>query len=284
VKTITTISEMQSEAGRIRLSGKRIGFVPTMGYLHEGHLSLVRESRKHADVVVMSVFVNPAQFGPTEDLDRYPHDIERDTALAEDAGVDLLFVPDADEMYPKGFRTYAEVKQLSAVWEGKIRPEHFRGVVTVVLKLFNIVKPYVAVFGQKDIQQAIIIQRMVDDMAFDIRMVVAPIIREADGLAMSSRNVYLNAEERIQAPVLRKSLDCAEQMIRNGEHDTTLIRKKLEEIIALAPLAKIDYIAIIEGEGLEEIPQLEKGGNYIIALAVRFGGTRLIDNTRIHVS
>ncbi len=275
---------MHSEAERIRLSGKRIGFVPTMGYLHEGHLSLVREARKHADVVVMSVFVNPAQFGPKEDLDRYPRDIERDTALAEGAGVDLLFVPDLGEMYPKGFRTYTEVKQLSAVWEGKIRPEHFRGVVTVVLKLFNIVKPHVVVFGQKDIQQAIIIQRMVDDMAFDIRMVVAPIIREADGLAMSSRNVYLNPDERSQAPVLRKSLDCAEQMIRDGEHDTALIRKKLEEIIDLAPLAKIDYITIIEGEGLEEIPQLEKGGNYIIALAVRFGGTRLIDNTRIHVS
>jgi pantoate--beta-alanine ligase len=284
MKTITTISGMQTEAGRIRLSGKRIGFVPTMGFLHEGHLSLVREARKHADIVVMSVFVNPAQFGPKEDLDRYPRDIERDTALAADAGVDILFVPDVDEMYPKRFLTYTEVKQLSAVWEGKIRPEHFRGVVTVVFKLFNIVQPHIAVFGQKDIQQAIIIQRMVDDMAFDIRLVVAPIIRETDGLAMSSRNVYLNPEERSQAPVLRKSLDFAEQMIRDGERDTALIRIKMKEIIALAPQAKIDYITIVEGEALEEIPRLEKGGNYIIALAVRFGSTRLIDNTRIHVS
>jgi pantoate--beta-alanine ligase len=284
VKTITTISEMQTESGRLRLSGKRIGFVPTMGALHEGHLSLVREARKHADIVVMSVFVNPAQFGPTEDFKRYPRDIARDASLAEEVGVDILFVPTVEAIYPKGFRTYTEVHQLSAVWEGKIRPEHFRGVVTVVLKLFNIVQPHVAVFGQKDIQQAVVIQRMVDDMAFDIRMIVAPIIREADGLAMSSRNVYLTPEERSQAPVLRKSLDVAEQMIRNGARDTALIRTKIEEIIALAPQAKIDYIAIVEGDALEERQHLEAGGNYIIALAVRFGGTRLIDNTRIHVS
>jgi pantoate--beta-alanine ligase len=275
---------MQSEAGQIRLSGKRIGFVPTMGYLHEGHLSLVREARKQTDVVVMSIFVNPAQFGPSEDFERYPRDLGRDASLAEGAGVDILFVPTVGEMYPKGFRTFVEVKQLSTVWEGKIRPEHFRGVTTVVLKLFGIVRPHVVVFGQKDIQQAIIIQRMIDDMALDIRMVVAPVIRETDGLAMSSRNVYLNPEERRQAPVLKKALDRAEQMIRDGEREPALIRRKLEEIITLEQLAKIDYIAVVEDDGLEEVRQLEKGRNYIIALAVRFGDTRLIDNTRIHVS
>ena len=284
MKTITTISEMQSESGRIRLTGKRIGFVPTMGSLHEGHLSLVREARKQADVIVMSIFVNPTQFGPSEDFERYPRDLGRDSSLADGAGVDILFVPTVDEMYPKGFRTFVEVKHLSAVWEGKIRPEHFRGVATVVFKLFAIVMPHAAVFGQKDIQQAVIIRRMIDDMALGIQMIVAPIIREADGLAMSSRNVYLNPEERRQAPVLKKALDCAEQMIRGGEHETALIRRKMEEIITLEHLAKIDYITIIDGDGLEEVRQLEKGGNYISALAVRFGGTRLIDNTRIYVS
>lgn len=284
VKTITTIAEMQSESERIRLSGKRIGFVPTMGYLHEGHLSLVRESRSRADVCVMSIFVNPAQFGPDEDFERYPRDLDGDASLAEKAHVDILFVPTVDEMYPKGFRTFVQVEQLSSVWEGKIRPSHFRGVTTVVTKLFEIVKPHVAVFGQKDIQQAVILNRMVDDLAMDIRLVVAPIIREADGLAMSSRNVYLNADERKQAPVLRKSLDQAEKMINDGEHDTSLIRRTMEEAIGLAPLAKIDYIAIMEDDRLEDVSRLEKSGNYIIALAVRFGTTRLIDNTRIYVS
>lgn len=279
-----TIAAMQSEAERIRLAGKRIGFVPTMGYLHEGHLSLVREARKQADVIVMSIFVNPMQFGPAEDFERYPRDIVRDTSLAEGAGIDVLFVPSVDEIYPKGFRTHVEVERLSTVWEGKIRPSHFRGVATVVLKLFTIVRPHVAVFGQKDIQQAIILKRMVNDLAIDVRMVIAPIIRETDGLAMSSRNVYLNPNERCQAPVLRKSLERAEQIIHDGERDTAFILKKVEEYIALAPLAKIDYITMIEDDRLEEIPRLERGGNYIIALAVRFGATRLIDNTLIHIS
>ncbi len=284
MRTITTIVDMQSEAERIRLSGKRIGFVPTMGYLHEGHLSLVRAAQKQADIIIMSIFVNPTQFGPAEDFERYPRDIVHDTSLAEGAGIDILFVPAVNEMYPNGFRTFVQVEQLSAVWEGKIRPTHFRGVATVVLKLFNIVKPHVAVFGQKDIQQAIILRQMVNDLALDVRMVITPIIREADGLAMSSRNVYLNFEERNQAPLLRKSLDRAEQMIRDGERDTVLIRRDMEEIITLAPLAKIDYITIAEDDRLEGISRLEKGGNYIIALAVRFGTTRLIDNTLIHIS
>jgi pantoate--beta-alanine ligase len=284
MRTITTIAEMQSEAERIRLSGKRIGFVPTMGYLHEGHLSLVREAQKQSDVIVMSIFVNPMQFGPAEDFDRYPRDITRDTSLAEGTGIGILFVPSVQEMYPEGFRTIVHVEQLSAVWEGKIRPEHFQGVTTVVLKLFNIIKPHVAVFGQKDIQQAVILSRMVKDMAMDIHLVIAPIVRETDGLAMSSRNIYLNVEERKQAPILRKSLTKAEQMINDGERDVVIIRHKMEEIIALAPLAKLDYIAIVNNETLKEIRRFEKGGNYIIALAVRFGKTRLIDNTHIDVS
>ena len=276
MKIVKSIREMQKLSDELRCQGKKIGFVPTMGYLHEGHLSLLREAKKRCDVLVMSIFVNPTQFGPNEDFEQYPRDFDRDKNLAEKEGCDIIFYPEAKEMYPENYLTHVEVEKITTILCGASRPGHFRGVTTVVAKLFNAVKPHVAVFGQKDAQQAIVIKRMARDLNFDIDIVVAPIVREADGLAMSSRNIYLSPDERKQALVLNRSLAEAERLILSGEKSTTIIKKKMEEMINEQPDAKIDYVEILHPETLEF--QTDIQSDVLIALAVKIGRTRLIDN------
>jgi pantoate--beta-alanine ligase len=283
MRIISKVKEMQKVADELRKEGKIIGVVPTMGYLHEGHLSLIRLAKEKSDVVITTIFVNPLQFAPNEDYDRYPRDFERDVKLAQSAGCDIIFHPSVEEMYPQNFLTYVEVDKLTKVLEGEFRPTHFRGVTTVVAKLFNITKPHIAVFGQKDAQQALIIKQMVRDLNFDIEIIVAPIIREPDGLAMSSRNVYLSDSERKDATVLYESLKLAEKLIENGERNSKNIILKMEELIKSKPTAKIDYIAIVEPETLEKVETLSEGKKYLIALAVRIGSTRLIDNTIVKI-
>jgi pantoate--beta-alanine ligase len=283
MRIISKVKEMQKVADELRKEGKIIGVVPTMGYLHEGHLSLIRLAKEKSDVVITTIFVNPLQFAPNEDYDRYPRDFERDVKLAQSAGCDIIFHPSVEEMYPQNFLTYVEVDKLTKVLEGEFRPTHFRGVTTVVAKLFNITKPHIAVFGQKDAQQALIIKQMVRDLNFDIEIIVAPIIREPDGLAMSSRNVYLSDSERKDATVLYESLKLAEKLIENGKRNSKNIILKMEELIKSKPTAKIDYIAIVEPETLEKVETLSEGKEYLIALAVRIGSTRLIDNTIVKI-
>lgn len=270
---------MQKRADEYRVGGKRIGLVPTMGYLHEGHLSLVRIAREQADVVVTSVFVNPAQFGPGEDFQDYPRDFERDKRSLQDAGCDVIFNPSVEEMYPKGFESHVEVERMTKVLCGRSRPAHFRGVTTVVAKLFNIVKPHFAVFGQKDYQQARVIQRMVADLNFDVEIIIAPIVREADGLALSSRNEYLSPRQRQEATVLFKALNYAEKEIKKGERNVGGIIRGVRRLIGGVSPTEIDYISIVDPEGLEEISTIT--GDVLVALAVRFGKARLIDNRLI---
>jgi pantoate--beta-alanine ligase len=249
-----------------------------MGFLHDGHLSLVDHARRHArvDSVVMSIFVNPTQFGPNEDFDRYPRDRARDETMARQAGVDVLFLPDIEDIYPTGARTFVEVEGLGSVMCGASRPTHFRGVTTVVTKLFNIVLPHVAVFGQKDAQQFLILRRMVRDLKLDIDMRMAPIVREPDGLAMSSRNVYLNDDERRQALCLSQSLTIARRMIENGKTSTAEILDAMRSHIDAHPLARPDYVTIRDPDSLEELNVVKKP--MLVALAVYVGKTRLIDN------
>ena len=279
---IRGIAEMHRTAESLRLQGKRIGLVPTMGFLHEGHASLIRSMRNEADVAVVSIFVNPAQFAPTEDFSRYPRDFQRDEKIAADSGTDFIFYPDASEMYPAGFKTYVSNEAVAAVLEGKFRPTHFRGVTTVVAKLFNIVKPHTAIFGQKDVQQAFILRRMVADLNFDTRIIVAPIVREADGLAMSSRNVYLTPEERTNASSMYRSLKLAEGLIRGGERSSQKIREQMETLILSAEPTQIDYIAFLNPDTFEEIATVHS--KTLIALVVRFGSTRLLDNAIIEIN
>lgn len=276
IKIVTTISEMQDLADRWRLENKIIGLVPTMGYLHEGHLSLIRIANERADVVVTSIFVNPTQFGPNEDLDSYPRNLERDTRLAKEAGCDHIFVPDIGEMYPEGYQTFVQVEQLTRGLCGASRPTHFRGVTTVVSKLFNIVKPHLAVFGQKDAQQALVIKRMVRDLNFDVDVIIAPIVRHADGLAMSSRNEYLTPEERGQALVLSRALSLAQKLVDDGERDVRPIREAMNKLIAGQPAARVDYIEIVDAVNLE--PAEKISGQILVAVAVFIGKARLIDN------
>lgn len=283
MRVITKVKEMQKVADELRKEGKIIGVVPTMGYLHEGHLSLIRIAKEKSDVVITTIFVNPLQFAPNEDYDKYPRDLERDVKLAQSAGCDIIFHPSVEEMYPENFLTYVEVEKLTKVLEGEFRPTHFRGVTTVVAKLFNITKPHIAVFGQKDAQQALIIKQMVRDLNFDIEIIVAPIVRESDGLAMSSRNVYLSESERKDATVLYQSLKLAEKLIEEGERNSGVIISKMEELIKSKPTAKIDYIAIVDPNTLEKVENLSEGKEYLIALAVRIGSTRLIDNTLVKI-
>jgi pantoate--beta-alanine ligase len=274
---VSTIAELRQHIREARRQGKRIGFVPTMGYLHEGHLSLVRAAREACDFVVMSIFVNPLQFGPNEDFERYPRDIERDREMARSAGVDLLFTPGVEEMYPSQVLTTVSVSRVSEPLCGKSRPGHFDGVATVVMKLFQIVQPDAAFFGQKDAQQLAVITQMVHDLSVPVEIVPCPIVREADGLAMSSRNVYLNPEERRQATVLYRSLKKAEELLHQG---TPLadIRREMIAMIEAEPLAEIDYVEVLTYPQLEPVESAAKGEKIIFALAVRFGRTRLIDN------
>ncbi|MCJ7811729.1 pantoate--beta-alanine ligase [bacterium] len=281
MKIITTVKEMQTEADQIRQSGRIIGFVPTMGYLHEGHISLLRIARKQTDVVVLSIYVNPTQFAPHEDLDRYPRDFERDRKLAEQESVDIIFYPSNKEMYPPGYHTTVHVEKLTETLCGTSRPFHFQGVTTVCTKLFHAVKPHVAVFGQKDAQQAIVIRQMVKDLDMDMEIIVAPIIREKDGLAMSSRNIYLSPEERENALALHRSLKIAEDMIHNGERKSGIILKTMRDHLEEKKHIRIDYIEIVHPETLESLDTIKK--HALIALAVFAGKTRLIDNTIITI-
>ncbi|MFQ5584577.1 MAG: pantoate--beta-alanine ligase [Calditrichia bacterium] len=273
---VKDIAEMQSLADGYRLAGKKIGFVPTMGYLHEGHLSLMRLTRPQCDILVVSIFVNPTQFGPHEDLDKYPRDFERDEELCRQEHADVLFYPDTLSMYPDPYYTYINVEKLSATLCGHSRPNHFRGVATVVAKLFNIIKPHLATFGEKDFQQAVIIRRMVRDLNFDVEILTGPIVREADGLAMSSRNKYLSAEDRKKALALYGSLQLVKELIDSGEKDAGKIRTEMENFIRQGGGVEIDYIAIVNPETLKDVATV--ADNTLIALAVKVGGTRLIDN------
>ncbi len=276
---IRSIREMQACSEAWRHDGKTIGFVPTMGALHDGHLSLVRLACDRADVVVMSIFVNPTQFGPNEDFQKYPRDFERDAKLADQAGVDVIFNPSVDEMYPPDFSTSVHVERITEVLCGASRPGHFRGVATVCAKLFLAVKPHFGVFGQKDAQQVAVIGRMVRDLDWDIDIVPAPIVREPDGLAMSSRNVYLSPQERREALCLNQSLKLAEGMVQNGQVDPESVARAVRKKIAEYPLARIDYVEIVDPESLAPLDLIKKKA--LVALAVFFGKTRLIDNAVI---
>ena len=281
MKIVTTVKEMQAQADQIRQTDKTIGFVPTMGYLHEGHLSLIRLARKRADVIVLSIYVNPTQFGPHEDLDHYPRDFKRDEELAEQEDVDIIFYPSDKAMYPEGYHTYVHVEKLTETLCGRSRPNHFRGVTTICTKLFHAVKPHFAVFGQKDAQQAVVIRRMVKDLDMDIEIILGPIVREKDGLAMSSRNSYLSPEERQEALALHQSLKIAEEMIRKGKRKSATIFKTMQDHLKEKKYIRIDYIEIVNPETLQSLETIEN--NALIAIAAYVGKTRLIDNTIIKI-
>lgn len=274
-------SEMQNWSRAQREQGKTIGLVPTMGMLHEGHLSLVRLAKEHCDLVVVSVFVNPMQFGEGEDFESYPRDLSRDSGLLEKEGVDIVFAPEGRDMYPQDFGSFVETYGLGNKLCGKSRPGHFRGVTTVVSKLFNICLPDLAVFGQKDAQQVMIIEKMVRDLNFPVRILRGPIVRESNGLAMSSRNVYLSDRERDDATILYKSLTMAKGLIDAGERNPSAIKGALIDAVSQAPGARIDYIEVLSGEDLSDLEEIK--GKVLIALAVKFGGARLIDNMLVEV-
>lgn len=281
MRIITEVQEMHDAVGQEKSRGKSIGLVPTMGFLHEGHLSLVRESVQQADVTVVSIYVNPTQFGPKEDFKEYPRNIKRDTEILEAEGVDYIFSPGNEEIYPEGYKTYVEVHDLQDTLCGRSRPGHFRGVCTVVLKLFNIVEPDFAYFGQKDAQQAIILKRMVQDLNLGVKIEVLPIVREEDGLALSSRNTYLDQEQRKAARVLSQSLEEARKMFENGEQDSSQIISRMKERISQEPRAKIDYVEIVDMDTLNPVAKIENEA--LAALAVFIGKVRLIDNTILKV-
>lgn len=270
---------MQALSDQLRARGKTIGLVPTMGALHEGHLSLMRRCRSENDTSVMSLFVNPLQFDQKGDLKAYPRDLEGDLKRAEAVGVDLVFAPAEQAMYPEGFQTFVNVEELARRWEGVSRPGHFKGVATVVTKLFTIVKPHRAYFGQKDYQQALLIRRMVRDLNLDVEIVVMPIVREPDGLALSSRNAHLNPAERKAALCLRRALAYAEERVGSGERDAKAIVEEMRRIIEAEPLAKIDYVACCDPETLEPVERSD--GTVLFALAAWIGKTRLIDNALV---
>lgn len=277
MKLIRSIKHMSEYSKMLKKQGKTIGFVPTMGYLHEGHLSLMRKAKKETDISVISIFVNPTQFGPKEDYRKYPRDFRRDEGLARSVGVDIVFYPTVSQMYPKGFCTYVSVENLTEGLCGKFRPGHFRGVTTVVAKLFDIVKPDIAYFGQKDAQQAIVIKRMTQDLDMPIKIRILPIIREKDGLAMSSRNVYLNKAERKDATILYKALQKAKKMIKYKIRNPAKIITSIKNTIkGIKSKFKIDYISIVDVNSLKDVKQIK--GRILIALAVWMGKTRLIDN------
>ena len=276
MQVIRDVEEMQQTAEKLRLSGKILALVPTMGFFHEGHLELMRVAKRHADVVVVSIFVNPTQFGPKEDLDTYPGDLEGDLFKAEKAGVDLAFVPSAPDMYPENFQTRVSVEKATKHLCGISRPTHFEGVTTVVAKLFNIAKPHIAVFGQKDFQQLIVVSRMVQDLNMDVRIVGVSTVREPDGLAMSSRNSFLNPEERKSALCLKKSLDLARDLVARGEVQAGPLIKAVKELILCHPLTQIDYVNLCDPVSMEDVETVT--GETLLALAVRVGKTRLIDN------
>jgi pantoate--beta-alanine ligase len=274
---IKSVAELGRYSDAARGIGRRIALVPTMGALHEGHLSLVRLAYHHADRVIVSVFVNPTQFGPAEDFARYPRDLARDMELLRKVGVDVVFAPPVEEIYPNGDATWVEVERLTSGLCGRSRPGHFRGVTTVVARLFNAARPHVAVFGEKDYQQLAVIRRMARDLAFGIEVIGGPIVREPDGLAMSSRNVFLSARARQQATALHAALHEARALVRGGVRDAAALCEEARRRIEKEPLAEIDYVELVDAETLEPLRQVRTPA--VLALAVRFEGTRLIDNT-----
>lgn len=278
MQTMVSIPEMRRCARGHREAGNRIGFVPTMGFLHEGHLQLVRRARALADITVVSIYVNPTQFGAGEDLDRYPRDLARDAALLEAEGADVLFTPVTGDLYPEGFSTYITVQGLSTVLEGAFRPTHFRGVTTIVAKLLNIVQPHIAVFGQKDAQQAIILRRMASDLDFDTDLVIEPTVREPDGLAMSSRNTYLSPSDRVEALAISRALGVARDLHHGGETRPETIRQAVEAEIGRSGALSLDYAAVVDAETLAAVDRIDPMKPVLVAVAARVGRTRLIDN------
>ena len=276
MKIHTTIDSLRAESRAARVAGKRIGFVPTMGALHDGHLSLIRAAKSRCDLVVASIFVNPTQFGPNEDLAKYPRTFERDCQLLEKENADLLFAPTVEEMYPQDAVTWVTVEGLSEKLDGKSRPGHFRGVTTVVAKLFHIVEPDIAFFGQKDAAQVAIIRRMVRDMKFPVEIVACPIVREPDGLAMSSRNAYLDSSQRKAALVLSRALWEVERKYKSGERDTNTLIERGKQLIAKEPAARLDYLELVNADTLDPVAQATPGT--MVAVAAYVGNTRLIDN------
>ena len=273
MRSLITLTDLY--AARRSFPG-RVGLVPTMGYLHEGHLSLVRRARQECDYVVVTIFVNPTQFGPKEDLSRYPRDLERDLSLLEPLGVDLVWIPTDEIMYPPGYQTWVEVETITRLLEGAMRPGHFRGVTTVVAKLFNAVQPHHAYFGQKDAQQAAVIRQMTRDLSYPIEIVVCPIVREPDGLAMSSRNVYLDPGQRKAATVLSRALNAAKEAYNNSERDAEKLRQIMKDVLASEPLAQVQYVSCADYDTLEELETVK--GKALLSMAVVVGKTRLIDN------
>ncbi len=282
MKICRTIKEVKKEISRWKAAGETIGLVPTMGWLHEGHLSLIRNAKKGSDKVVVSIFVNPMQFGPGEDYDSYPRDLDRDAKLCKKKGVDLIFAPDVEEMYPEGFCSYVDMTALTGELCGKTRPIHFRGVQTVVNKLFNIVTPDNAYFGEKDAQQLAVIKRMVKDLNMNVKIMPCPIIREEDGLAKSSRNSYLSPEERRLAPIIHKALDMGRDMIKNGERDSGKVIKAISDMILSVGITRIDYVSIVDALSLKPVDRIEK--DILCACAVYMGDSaRLIDNFSLEI-
>lgn len=262
---------------QVRARYAQVGLVPTMGYLHEGHLSLVRLARNECDTVAVSIFVNPIQFGPHEDLERYPRNLERDFQLLQAHGVDLVFVPDVAEIYPDGYGTYVEVQGVTEMLEGAARPGHFRGVATVLCKLFNIIQPTHAFFGQKDAQQTVVVRKMVRDLDLPIQIVIGPTVREADGLALSSRNAYLAPDEREAATVLYRALMAARARYEDGSRDAADLRATMQAVLSAEPLARVEYVSVAHPLTLHELDRLDNDGA-LLSMAVRIGSTRLIDN------
>ncbi len=276
--TITILTEIQHYTQQARKQNKTIGLVPTMGALHEGHLSLIKKAKEQCDIVIVSIFVNPTQFAPNEDFTQYPRNLEQDTKLAKSAGATILFTPTAEEIYPKEYSTYITLENLSTIYEGKIRPTHFRGVATIVAKLFFLTQPHKAFFGQKDAQQCAVIKKMVEDLHLPIEIIIAPIIREKDGLAKSSRNIYLSPQERKDSTILYQSLELAKSLIEKGEIDTKHLQQEIQKNILTKKNVEIDYIAFVHPTTFQEIHTIQKNIPTILILAVRFGKTRLLDN------
>jgi pantoate--beta-alanine ligase len=281
MKVIRALDKMSDFSRRARLKGRSIGLVPTMGALHEGHLSLIRQARRDNNLVVVSIFVNPTQFGPKEDFSKYPRTFRKDLLLCKKENVDIIFFPDAKKMYPQGFKTFVMVEGLSDILCGRSRPGHFKGVATVVTKLFNITQPDIAYFGQKDAQQSVIIKKMVLDLNMPVKINVMPTVREQNGLALSSRNAYLSARQKKEAVVLSRSLSFAEYLVKNGLKDPKRITSMMNSLIRKRSGARIDYIAIVDSDTLEPLKKIS--GSCLIALAAWFGKTRLIDNRVLKV-
>lgn len=277
MQVVSTIEELRALRASVA-PGQTVGLVPTMGYLHAGHMSLVQAARAQCDIVAVSIFVNPTQFGPNEDFARYPRDMERDLGLLREAGVDWVFTPTPEVMYQTGYSTYVSVESVTEPLEGAARPGHFRGVATVVAKLFNMVQPHRAYFGQKDAQQVVVVRRMVEDLNFPLEVVIVPTMREPDGLAMSSRNVYLSPEERQAALVLYRALNAAKEAWDKGERRGSLLREPMRRTLAAEPLAQPDYVSVADPRTLQELDESRQATRALASLAVRIGKTRLIDN------